>query len=241
MSDRKLEVKKAVVKWMLDEGMEYDLGDLPILKKTGSRARYRNTVDVPANIDAEMKIGGCDRAQALKNTARELDRIRRWHEGDWYFVGCVVTVHYGPVEGTYDEALEDFIDNEEHDSSVWGIESDCGKEYKKQIEAEELSEALHHLKTIYLDIDVNGWDDPAKLETAEDSFYISEPPAEKDIDPVPDDEGKWWELDNDDDTTLIRTCRECGESEQFSLYDFDAEVACCPVCGYPENQEETEE
>ncbi len=57
---------------------------------------------------------------------------KRWEDYNnnyWCMMGCVATVYRDGVEIA--------------ESSVWGVESDGGKEYLAEIEEEELAQALH--------------------------------------------------------------------------------------------------
>lgn len=54
-------------------------------------------------------------------------RMERFGD-DWWMTGCIVTIEVDEVEVG--------------EASVWGIESDCGDEYRREVEQEELYEAL---------------------------------------------------------------------------------------------------
>lgn len=59
---------------------------------------------------------------------QDFDRLRRWCEGDWYWVGVAVTL------------LDDEGEETDERDSLWGIESDC-EDYLEEV-ASELAEEI---------------------------------------------------------------------------------------------------
>lgn len=74
--------------------------------------------------------GETARAYAARAALADYDRLRRWCNGQWSYVGVSVTVERNGVELV-----------REYECACWGIESDCG-EHVARIADECASEAL---------------------------------------------------------------------------------------------------
>jgi len=75
--------------------------------------------------------GGTARQKAHRAVQADYDRLRRWCNGDWCWVGVVVTEICTCDKG------------HEHDgesASLWGIESDAGGDYLEQVANELIDE-----------------------------------------------------------------------------------------------------
>jgi hypothetical protein len=73
---------------------------------------------------------------SLKNAVihyrmEDYKRHEAYNRGEWQMEGCVVTVTLGQLTGK---------------SSLWGIESDCGDEYRSEVVADVIIEALNNLE-----------------------------------------------------------------------------------------------
>lgn len=113
--------------------------------------------------DADMswlkdELDSDDLTDDQKNAAQK--RLDQFYCGDAWFEGCYAeaTVSY-PIGNHPCEhrRLESF-----KSGGLWGIESDSGDDYKKDIEAEELSGLKHHLE--HYGISVQNFD---SIEVAE--------------------------------------------------------------------------
>lgn len=67
-------------------------------------------------------------AEELGYLVQDYERAHRYTIGDWSFMGCIVTVRAAGAKVGYD--------------SLWGIESDSGDEYRREVERGCISAAL---------------------------------------------------------------------------------------------------
>lgn len=78
---------------------------------------------------------------ACREYAREdAQRIRDFRAGDWWFESCraVAEVRYELYDGSFRiERLSS--------GGVYGIESDCGEEYRQEVESQEMADLQAHL------------------------------------------------------------------------------------------------
>ena len=76
-----------------------------------------------------MKYGRTQaRTLARKYYLQDVRRLERFADGDWSFIGLIVTI-------TEDDGTE------LASSSVWGVESDAGADYIAELYADQLTDA----------------------------------------------------------------------------------------------------
>jgi hypothetical protein len=88
------------------------------------------------HVSGKEKRGLIKKHGSLKNTVasyrmEDYKRHEDYNRGQWQMEGCIVTVRLGELEGT---------------SSLWGIESDCGEDYRAEVIADVTVEALNALE-----------------------------------------------------------------------------------------------
>ena len=149
---RKVEVE---VKWEVDDSPDldfygkytdqYEEGAID-RRKLGQRGngefRYfvsaNNSVHNPKDWD---HVSGKEKADlirkhgSLANVTRsyaksDYERMEAYNRGEWHMRGCVVTVRLGSLKAK---------------GSLWGIESDCGDAYEKEVTEDVTSSALREL------------------------------------------------------------------------------------------------
>lgn len=76
-----------------------------------------------------------ENADEVRYCIEDWRRLEAFNNGDWYMTGCVVTI----LVGSDDDDADDFVLGY---SSVWGVESDCDEEDRREIERDQLYLAL---------------------------------------------------------------------------------------------------
>lgn len=75
-----------------------------------------------------------------KYLEQDKERLEAYHRGDWSMMGCRATAVVSRPIGQGSRRLETFTSG-----GLWGIESDCGPEYRNEVEGQELSDLRDHL------------------------------------------------------------------------------------------------
>lgn len=78
---------------------------------------------------------------------QDMARLADYYNDNWRMVGVSVTIAQVTIKtgNTHAWYSSPFASNTElGNDSLWGIESDCGEEYRSEIEREVLREALHN-------------------------------------------------------------------------------------------------
>jgi hypothetical protein len=64
--------------------------------------------------------------------ARDADaRWRAWRDDEWYYEGCYAVAELRTPSGTFQEIRT---------AGLWGIESDSGEGYRREVESEQMEE-----------------------------------------------------------------------------------------------------
>jgi hypothetical protein len=100
--------------------------------------------------DAPPYGEGTKGQRAARAAEADFNRLRRWCERDWQYVGVVVSVE------------QDGEEIESHASSLWGIESDC-TDYLREVAEELFDEAA----------EIYGPDDDQEEDGSEDDPEVS--------------------------------------------------------------------
>jgi hypothetical protein len=95
------------------------------LRSTYEHNSYRYFV--PGNPYSDV-----DKAERVKYILQDYERMEDGNRGFWSSVGCVVTMKIEGEEVAY--------------ASLWGIESDCGEDYTKEVEEDLISECISDAK-----------------------------------------------------------------------------------------------
>jgi hypothetical protein len=96
------------------------------LRGTYERNSYRYFV--PANSYTGESFPDVDQAERVKYILQDFERMEDANRGYWSPVGCVVTMYIEGEEVAY--------------ASLWGIESDCGEDYTKEVEEDLIDECI---------------------------------------------------------------------------------------------------
>lgn len=96
-------------------------------------------------------------------------RLAAYNRGDWWYIGCVAhaVVSY-PIDDRGNRRLQEFSS-----AGLWGIESDCDKEYQREVEKEELDSLKEHLEIFGVDT-ADFWQIAATLRRSGDYSGRSE-------------------------------------------------------------------
>jgi hypothetical protein len=181
---------KIVISWKYDGDTSFVTDECCHEFETNTiDSNIKHQVDIMGTYNMLLKEGGCTPESALKQTSQCVDRFRRWHADQWNYVGCVVTLYERPLDCEDEDTWE-----ESSQESVWGIESDCGKEYKQEVEADLLERLCHYslVSCDYNRLDARRTEtgiflaEGSPVEITEDSeVYMHEPPKEEQIDQLP--------------------------------------------------------
>jgi len=88
----------------------------------------------------EQDYSDCSPAEAAKYRQQDKDRLAAYNRGDWYMQGCFAVAEVSYSIGQGSRRIEKFTSG-----ALWGIESDCGDDYRKQVEQEQLDDLKEHL------------------------------------------------------------------------------------------------
>jgi len=224
---------KLVIKWAHDEAGDLIIGDDCIVYEDNFTDReWANQVNIMGTYDRLISVGGCTPEQARQQTSYAVDRLRRWHKGDWYYVGCVVTI------------LDD-EDEKLADASLWGINSDCG-DYKREVESEMAYDALYNLQadgiitsftwgagTSFWVVFPDNSVEHLTPEESEDSAYMTED-LSKSPEPIP----MWndfFELESHGDSDFRYRCTCCYttyEMGELTAEEFESGRCKEESCNY---------
>jgi len=90
---------------------------------------------------ADVEDGGAARLATAQEEAES--RMAAYESGDWGYIGIMArAVIHIPIGGNSFRVLK------LESAGLWGIESDCGDEYKRQVFDEERDELLSQLQTL---------------------------------------------------------------------------------------------
>lgn len=81
------------------------------------------------------------RHEAEKYMEQDAARLQAFNDGSWHMLGCRAVAEVSYPIGNGSRRIERFTS-----SGLWGIESDCGQDYKTQIESEQVNELKDHLE-----------------------------------------------------------------------------------------------
>ena len=91
--------------------------------------------------------GNCD-FLARSYVYQDFRRFERLNRGDWFFMGIMVEATIKlDITGQGNYRLETFTSG-----GLWGIESDSGNDYIKEIESDELNDLKNHLKQFNVNV-----------------------------------------------------------------------------------------
>ena len=72
---------------------------------------------------------------------QDADRLTKFKSDDWWFEGC-----YAVAEILYESSPGCFRLDRLRSAGLWGIESDSGQDYRRSVEADELTDLSLHLE-----------------------------------------------------------------------------------------------
>lgn len=77
----------------------------------------------------------------------DMKRLNAYRRGEWTMTGCraVAIVSY-PIDAQFNRRLEKFSSG-----GLWGIESDAGKDYRREVEQDQCADLESHLQTFGVD------------------------------------------------------------------------------------------
>lgn len=81
------------------------------------------------------------RHEAEKYMEQDAARLQSFNDGQWQMLGCRAVAEVSYPVGNGSRRIERFTSG-----GLWGIESDCGQDYKTQVEAEQVNELKNHLE-----------------------------------------------------------------------------------------------
>ncbi len=100
--------------------------------------KYDDTSDVSY---LEQDYSDCEPEDAAKYRAQDAERLKAFNAGEWCMMGCVVVAVVSRDIGGGSRRLQEFSSG-----GLWNIESDCGNEYRKEVEGEQFADLREHLE-----------------------------------------------------------------------------------------------
>ena len=142
MARNKLRIGRVWVEWRRDEDP-----DLSFL------GEYADTATSSAAIDREARGDKGNREFRFFNPAMTGDetgnpdspeedyrRMEAYNRGDWCMVGCVAKAEVLVPSGAGCSTVQVI-----HSGGLWGIESDCGDDYRAEVQGDELEDLARQL------------------------------------------------------------------------------------------------
>ncbi len=88
------------------------------------------------HVDGKTKADLIRKHGSLANVTRhyakqDYERMESYNRGEWHMRGCVVSVRYGSLRA---------------EASVWGVESDCGDDYERELIRDLTRDAMRELR-----------------------------------------------------------------------------------------------